>query len=141
MKKDNNFKTKGSVTLSLPITINGTQVSELSFNSDEIDGNLYMEAEAMAGAATKYKGGMTVVEFNTGLHLYLGYAAIIAVNKNIDWNDLLRIKGRDLMKIMQIGRSFILGSEDDSTESSSEEPSETTPGSTTHQSQTSKEEG
>ena len=54
-------------------------------------------------------------EFDFGLHLYLGYAAIIAVNPSYDFSDMERIKGRDVVEVMQIGRNFMLASDKAST--------------------------
>ena len=45
-------------------------------------------------------------EFDFGLHLYLGYAAIVAVNPTYDFSDLERMKGADVVEVMAIGRKF-----------------------------------
>ena len=70
-------------------------------------------------------------EFDFGLHLYLGFAAIIAANPSYDFSDVERIKGHDVVEVMAIGRNFILASEKGQPESDSGEPTETTPESTT----------
>ena len=118
---------KGPLTLKNPILINNKTISEMTYDSNEITGALFSEAEAMR----KRAAGMRNVSINPaidfGLHLYLGYAAIIAVNPGNDFSDLERIHGGDLMTIMDIGRNFILQSEDSSPESGSDEPSGTTP--------------
>ena len=49
------------------------------------------------------------MEQDGNLHLYLGMEAIIAVNPDIDIADLERIKGFDLVQITRIGRNFISG--------------------------------
>ena len=77
-------------------------------------------------------------EFDFGLHLYLGFAAIIAVNPSYDFADLERMKGHDVVEVMAIGRNFMLKSDEASTESDSDEPTETTPESTTPARPTSK---
>jgi hypothetical protein len=77
-------------------------------------------------------------EFDFGLHLYLGYAAIIAVNPSYDFSDLERIKGHDTVEVMAIGRNFMLKSDEDAQENDSDEPTETTPESTTPARQNSK---
>ena len=80
------------------------------------------------------------VEFDFGLHLYLGFAAIIAVNPEIDWSDLERLHGADVVEVTGIGGNFMLKSEDEESQASeSAEPSGTTPASTTPASQSSKE--
>ena len=120
---------KGTLTLKNPILINNKTISEMTYDSNEITGALFSEAEAMRKRAAGMRNVSInpAIEFDFGLHLYLGYAAIIAVNPGYDFNDLERIHGGDLMTIMDIGRNFILQSEDSSPASSSDEPSGTTP--------------
>ena len=79
------------------------------------------------------------MNFDLSLHLYLGFAAIVAVNPSYDFSDLERIKGRDVVEVMTIGRNFMLASgEKTQTGDDSGEPTETTPESTTPARQTSK---
>ena len=77
-------------------------------------------------------------EFDFSLHLYLGFAAIVAVNPAYSFEDVARIKGRDTVEVMKIGRNFILASEKEQPESDSEEPTETMHESTTQAPQNSK---
>lgn len=130
-----------TLKLKNPIKIDGKEVKELTYDINEIDALLFAEADAKKKAATGMKtmSLSPAAEFDPGLHLYLGFAAIIAVNRNIDFADLERIKGRDTMEVMKIGRNFMLSSEEDSQESDSDELSETTPESTTPAKQISKE--
>ena len=120
---------KGTLTLKNPILINNRKISEVTYDTEEITGTLFSEAEARR----KRSAGMRnvsinpAIEFDFALHLYLGYAAVIAVNPEYDFSDLERIHGRDLMAVMDIGRNFIIQSEDSSPASSSGEPSGTTP--------------
>ncbi len=127
------------LTLKKPIMVNGEEVKELTYDANEIDGVLFATAESKKKAAAGQNLSISpAAEFDYGLHLYLGYAAIIAVNPSIDWSDLERVKGRDIMEIMKIGRSFMLGSDEASQESDSAEPIETMAGSTTPAKPTSK---
>ena len=130
-----------TLTLKNPIKIDGKDVKELTYDINEIDALLFAEADAKKKAATGMKtmSLSPAAEFDPGLHLYLGFAAIIAVNRNIDFADLERMKGKDTMEVMKIGRNFMLSSEEDSQESDSDELSETTPESTTPAKQISKE--
>ena len=130
-----------TLKLKNPIKIDGKEVKELAYDINEIDALLFAEADAKKKAATGMKtmSLSPAAEFDPGLHLYLGFAAIIAVNRNIDFADLERMKGRDTMEVMKIGRNFMLSSEEDSQESDSDELSETTPESTTPAKQISKE--
>ncbi len=129
-----------TLTLKNPIMINGKKVDELTYDINEIDALLFAEADAKKKAATGMKtmSLSPAAEFDPGLHLYLGFAAIIAVNREIDFADLERMKGKDTMEVMKIGRNFMLSSEEDSPESDSDELSETTQESTTPAKPTSK---
>lgn len=130
-----------TITLKNPIMINGEKVSEMTYDINEIDGVLFATAENKKKAAAGMKN-MTITaaaEFDFSLHLYLGYAAIIAVNPSYDFSDLERIKGHDVVTVMGIGRNFMLKSDETSPESDSDEPTETTPESTTPARPTSKE--
>ena len=122
-----------TLKLKNPIKIDGKEVKELTYDINEIDALLFAEADAKKKAATGMKtmSLSPAAEFDPGLHLYLGFAAIIAVNRNIDFADLERMKGKDTMEVMKIGRNFMLSSEEDSPENDSDERSETTPASTT----------
>lgn len=137
-KKDK--KKDGVLTLKNPILINGETVSEMTYDINEIDGVLFATAEAKkkAAAGMKNMSISAAAEFDFGLHLYLGYAAIIAVNPEYDFSDLERIKGHDTVEVMGIGRNFMLSSDKDSQGNDSDEPTETTPESTTPESKTSK---
>ena len=132
---------KNTITLKNPIMINGEKVKELTYDINEIDGVLFATAETKKKAAAGMKN-MTIApaaEFDFSLHLYLGYAAIIAVNPSYDFSDLERIKGADVVEVMKLGRNFMLASDQASQESDSGEPTETTPESTTPAKPTSKE--
>ncbi len=131
---------KGTIVLRNPITINGKMVKELTYDANEITPAMFAEADARKMLASGAKSGNLsgAVELDYGLHLYLGFAAIIAVNPEIDFTDLERIKGPDVMQVMKVGRNFIISSAA-SEEDSSDEQSEITPELSTHQSQTSKE--
>ena len=48
------------------------------------------------------------VELDYSFHLYLGFAAVVAVNQEIDFNDLEGLHGPDVMEIMKVGRNFTL---------------------------------
>ena len=124
---------KDTLPLRKPIMIDGQSVSAVTYDSDEIDGILFATAESKRKAAAGMKNTSIspAAEFDFGLHLYLGFAAIVAANPSYDFSDVERIKGRDVVEVMAIGRNFILASEKEQTESDSGEPTETTPESTT----------
>jgi hypothetical protein len=129
---------KDSMTLVNPIIINGKSIKKLSHDANEITSAAFAEADARKMKASGSRGGNLsgAVELDYGLHLYLGFAAIIAVNPEIDFSDLERIKGPDVIVIMKIGRNFIISSAGTSEDDSSDEQSETTQESSTPQQQT-----
>ena len=135
---------KNKITLSNPLTINNKKRTELTYDANEITAQMFAEADARKLTASGSKNGNAAgaAELDYGLHLYLGFAAVIAVNPEIDISDLERARGYDVMKIMRIGRDFISGkSEEPYTPDSSDAQSETTPEPSTHQRETSESEG
>jgi len=125
---------KGSIKLINHITVNGKEVGEVSYDTNEITAVDFVTAESKRKSAAGIKNTSIApaAEFDFGLHLYLGFAAVTAVNPDIDLSDLERIKGRDIVEVMGVGRNFILRSEE-SQASGSVELSETTPESSTPQ--------
>ena len=111
-----------SIKLKNPIQINGKEIKELTFDSNEITPAGFAEAEYRKTRANGSKGSPSsaAVELDYSLHLYLGFASIIAVNPEYDFNDLERIKGTDVMEVMKIGRNFIIASAGKSTDEESE---------------------
>ena len=130
-----------TLKLKNPIMINGEKITEVTHDSNEIDGLLFATAEAKRKAAAGMRNASITpaAEFDFGLHLYLGFAAIIAVNPSYDFSDVERIKGHDVVEVMNIGRNFMLSSDQEQPENDSDEPIETTPESTTRAQQSSKE--
>lgn len=118
---------KETITLQNPIMIDGKKVSRLTYDANEITAPLFAEAESHKMKASGSKGGNLAgaVELDYNLHLYIGFASIIAANSGYSFEDLERIKGRDLSTIMKVGRSFFIGSVDYQ-EEILEEQSETT---------------
>ena len=127
-----------SLKLKTPIKINGKEVRELTYDIEAVTSDLYLEA--LARKTTPVKGQLTgaLAEIDAGIHLTIGMAAVIAVNPEYDFEDLNRIKGRDIVSIMKVGRSFFTASEsseeEDSQLDSSASESVTTDESITHQS-------
>lgn len=131
---------KNTLKLKNPIMINGEKITEVTHDANEIDGILFATAESKRKAAAGMKNTSITpaAEFDFGLHLYLGFAAIVAVNPDYDFSDVERIKGHDVVEVMAIGRNFMLASEPEPQENDSDEPIETTPESTTPARQNSK---
>lgn len=122
----------GIIKLSNPITVNNKVLAELSYNTEEITGALFCEADSKRrfAAGAKNVSIAPAAEFDYGLHLYLGFAACIAVNSALDFNDMERVRGADLVEVMAVGRNFIMQSED-SEQNISDEPTEATAAPTT----------
>lgn len=123
---------KGVLNLANPITVNGKTLAELKYNTEEITGALFCEADVKRriAAGTKNVSIAPAAEFDYGLHLYLGFAACIAADNGLDFADLERVHGVDVVDMMSVGRNFILKSED-SAQNISDEPTETTAAPTT----------
>lgn len=118
---------KNTLKLANPIMVNNQQVTELTYDTNEITGALFAEADVRrkVAAGTKNVTIVPAVEFDFGLHPYVGFAAVIAVNPQFDFSDLERIHGIDMVKFMEVGRNFLLKSEG-SHQENSDEQSETT---------------
>lgn len=102
------------IKLKTPILVDGKQVSEIAVNTEEITGQLYAEADTRKriAAGTKNVAIIPAVEFDFGLHIYIGYAAAIAANPRFTFEDLERVKGADVISFAEVGRNFLLKSED-----------------------------
>lgn len=125
------------IKLRNPIQINGKIVSEIAVDPEEITTALYAEADyrKRIAAGTKTAAFVPVYELDFGLYPYIGFAAAIAVNPEYSFEDLERVHGGDVMAFTEVGRNFLLQSED-AQSSSSGESSETTPEPSTQASQT-----
>lgn len=132
-----------SIKLRNPIFINNKKVVELTHDANEITPSGFAEAEYRKTRANGSNGAPSsaAAEVDFSLHLYMGFAAILAVNPEYDYHDLERIRGYDLMQVMKVGRNFMLDSEGKSQDDTSESASETTPESTTPEQPSSKEKG
>lgn len=119
---------KQELKLSNPILIDNQKVDKLTYDAEEITSALFTQADTKKKQAAGIKNISISpsVEFDFSLHLYMGFAAIIAVNPSYTFEDVERVKGRDIKPIMEIGRNFLLAAEEDSRQSSSEEPSGST---------------
>lgn len=123
---------KKTIKLRYPLLVDGVNLKELSYDAEEITNDLFLTACAKSSISGNDINASATKELNTALHLQLGKAAVIAVNPNIDWGDMDRVKSFDLIALCDIGRSFISGgSEETSEENNSDERSENTRSSTT----------
>lgn len=115
-----------TLKLRTPIKVNGEEVKELTYDASEITAEAFIAAEARKFKAAGRQGVTAgALEMDYSMHLQLGFAAIVAVNPKIDYNDLSRLKGADVAAVVRIGRNFIMPSAaeeptDDSQENTSE---------------------
>lgn len=112
------------LTLHTPIEIDGEQRAELTYDPSQITISQFAAAEA--AAKRKATNLVAIAEFDYTFHFYLGAYSIIAANPSIDVTDLERIKGLDIMQLIEVGRFFTMRS-DESEESTSDEQPATTP--------------
>lgn len=111
------------IELHAPIEINGEKRTELTYDPSQITISQFAAAEA--AAKKKATNLVAIAEFDYTFHFYLGAYSIIAANPSIDVTDLERIKGLDIMQLIEVGRFFTMRS-DELEESKSDEPSATT---------------
>lgn len=119
-----------SIHLLKPIEINGKEYQNLTYDCDEITAEMFNRASVLAASAGKQTGeaNMSVMELDSSLHMYLGMMSIIAINPEIDIQDLKRVKGMDIVKIVRVGRNFITRSVGENLEgNNSDELSDGTP--------------
>lgn len=102
--------TKGVLTLVNPLLVNGSKVETLEYDTNEITASMFAAADVQKMRAASGGNLSGAVELDYALHLYLGFAAITALNPEIDIADLERIKGADVTAVMRVGRDFIMGS-------------------------------
>lgn len=116
-----------AITLQNPIMIDNQSVTEIVVDTNEITAMLYTEADTRRRIASGVKNISIVpaVEFDFGLHPYLGFAAAIGANPSYTFADLERVHGIDVLAFSEVGRNFILKSEE-SQENNSGEQSENT---------------
>lgn len=122
-----------TLTLRNPIMINGVSVKELKYDMDGINAQLFARADTLRQQNMDLSRPTATLgmEFDYQMHLYLGFAAIVAASNNqIDFVDLENLHGIDITRVVGIGRNFTLG-QDASAPSSSDGSSETTQGLTT----------
>ena len=130
------------LTLIKPILVNNELVSEFTYDPTEITTDLFLDACAKSTKPGRDPNLTITMEIDKALHLQLGKAAILAVNPGLDWSDLDRITGFDLVAVSTIGRFFTYKKwEERSEESDSENISEISAEDTTPQSQTSENGG
>lgn len=121
-----------TIKLSRPLLVNGREVTELRCDMEAIDADGFIRAEALSNGRRNNQGSnAAMAEIDYGFHVYLAFEGCVAADPTVDVADLERIRGRDLVQLMKVGRFFALGADGDSEEGSSDEPSASTQESST----------
>lgn len=130
---------KKIIKLRNPIQINGNAVSEITVDPNKVTTELSVIADYQKRCTLgKTNVDLVPFEFDFGLYQFIGYAAAIAENPEYSFEDMKRVQGTDIVDFAEVGRNFLLKSED-APSSNSGEQSETTPELSTQASLTSKE--
>lgn len=105
--------------------------TDYEYSEDNLTAEMYIKADAESReCANKIQKPSVVYATNDlAFHLYIGYHMVNASNPQFTASEFNSLKGKDVIKLINIGRNFILGAlvEDyhqESPASSSEEPSE-----------------
>lgn len=100
----------GKFTLFKPLLVNGSEKKELTYDFEEIGINEFKQAGVLASSipGVGMADNIKQMENDFNYHLYIGFAAICAVNKDVTMRDLERLKGLDLNQIQEKGRNFTL---------------------------------
>lgn len=131
-----------TIELRKPIFVDNQEVKVLSYDPYAITNDLYLAACAKSSISGNTMNASVMLEMDKAMHLKLGMAAILAANPKMDWSDVERICGPDLLTVANIGRFFTIGKlEEISVESTSEKASENSADDTTPLSQTSENGG
>lgn len=101
-----------TIKLQNPILVDGERVRELAYDTEAISAEQFIEAEAYAAniSQTRQRAYNKVAELDSGFHLALGMEAVIAANDGMGMDDLARVKGIDLVRLMEVGRNFMMRS-------------------------------
>lgn len=119
---------KNEIGLKTPITVNGQSVRTLYYDFDCFDSDAFFRANDRALSKMK-QGRAGAVELDYALHLCFAQEAVVIEMPELDINDLERMKGPDLLKLLAAGRDFFMSDsenppEDESTQNSSNPCSE-----------------
>lgn len=120
-----------TIELVRPLKVNGRDLTVLKCDMEAVTPEAFVRAEARANEKRNNEGAAaTLLEVDYGFHLYLAFEGVKAADPSIDDSDLDRLRGTDLIRLMQVGRFFALGAGGGSPEEGSEGPSGSTAAST-----------
>ena len=115
------------ITLRKPLLINGEYRKELTYDIDELDINRITKAEGLKAkiGGQDTVGTISIAQTDYALHICIGMHAIMAVNSDIEVEDLQRLKGYDLTKLAAIGQRFFIEPVEQEQATSSEQQEDT----------------
>ena len=103
-----------TIKLKKPLTVNGKEYKELSYDLDE----LTAYDMDRAGKLLKDDGSfVNIIELDAGYHFRIFCVAVTKQHSDIDMTDLVRLNGRDFVRAVKAVRNFFV---EDSAESSPE---------------------
>ena len=121
-----------TIDLNIPLMVNGKELCSLKCDMDSVSAEGFIRAEALSNEKRANVGSVSsMAEVDYGFHLYLAFEGVKAAMPEVDTTDLERVKGRDLVQLMQVGRFFTLVADGGSEGSSSGAPSESSQESST----------
>ena len=93
------------IKLQTPLLINGVEREVLTYDAQELGIKHVAQAEA---SKTKLSGSVSTSLPNADylLHICLGMQAVMVLNPEISEQDLLRLKGFDVVQLSLAGQSF-----------------------------------
>lgn len=95
------------IKLTKPLLVNGKEINVLTYDIDELSIEDITKAEALK---TRLGGTVStnMVHTDFPLHVCIGIRAVMAVNKDIAQEDLMRIKGYDVAQLGVAGMGFFV---------------------------------
>ena len=98
------------IKLSKPLYINGEARTELTYDIEELSINHITKAEGLKAkiGGKDIVGSITIAQADYALHICIGMQAVMAVNPDIDEEDLQRLKGFDITKLANVGARFFI---------------------------------
>ena len=115
------------IKLSKPLLVNGEYLNELTYDIEELSINHITKAEGLKAkiGGKDIVGSITIAQADYALHICIGMHAIMAVNSDIEVEDLQRLKGYDLTKLAAIGQRFFIEPVEQEQATSSEQQEDT----------------
>lgn len=98
------------IKLVKPILVNGAERDTFKYDLDELNISAITAAENLKGRLAGFEASTRIsfAQTDFALHICIAIYAIIAVEKDVAEEDLLRIKGYDISQLALIGSHFFI---------------------------------